>query len=104
MPNYSGFGKNIKFDILKTMQNLQIVREQIDKIDDTLIDLFEKRFAKVRKIGKIKKEQNMPTKDEKRETEKMRVMTQKGTAKGISKEFIVQVWNSIFSESYRLEK
>ena len=86
------------------MQNLQIVREQIDKIDDALIDLFEKRFAKVQEIGKIKKEQHIPTKDEKRETEKMNVVTQKGTAKGMSKEFIVQVWNGIFSESYRLEK
>ncbi len=85
------------------METMQALRKQIDEIDNSIIDLLAKRFAKVQEIGFVKKEQHIPVKDVKREEEKINMLVIKGQEKGISKEFIIQIWKNIFSESYRLE-
>tara|TARA_Y100000588_G_C14137834_1_gene874648 strand:+ start:921 stop:1193 length:273 start_codon:yes stop_codon:yes gene_type:complete len=43
------------------------LRNSIDKVDDQIFDLILKRFDYVEKIGKIKKEMNMPVDDKARE-------------------------------------
>tara|TARA_B100001123_G_C15232031_1_gene995540 strand:+ start:1172 stop:1444 length:273 start_codon:yes stop_codon:yes gene_type:complete len=43
------------------------LRNSIDKVDDQIFDLILKRFDYVEKIGKIKREMNMPVDDKARE-------------------------------------
>lgn len=48
-------------------EELSSLRNEIDKIDDTVWLLLEKRFALLKKVGKIKHDLDMPILDEKRE-------------------------------------
>lgn len=49
-----------EFDLLK-------LREEIDRIDKSLVSLLAERMEVVKKIGEIKKENNLPVNDPKRE-------------------------------------
>lgn len=49
------------------MNNLDNFRQEIDKIDDSIIELLEERFNLVIKIGQYKKEKSLPIFDPKRE-------------------------------------
>lgn len=51
------------------MNEIQILREQIDIIDDKLVELFEKRILLTKKIGDIKKQNGIEMVDTKREEE-----------------------------------
>ncbi len=48
---------------------LKDFRDEIDKIDDKIISLLEKRFEIINKIKKLKKEMNLEIADIKREEE-----------------------------------
>ena len=48
---------------------LALLREEIDKIDNELVDLFSKRQETVLKIGKYKKDNNIPVVASNREHE-----------------------------------
>lgn len=48
---------------------LKDLRNEIDKIDQELVCLIEKRMEIVKKIGKYKKEKNLPILDQNREEE-----------------------------------
>lgn len=82
---------------------MQNIRQQIDKIDNEILDLFTKRFLLVKEIGTIKKQNNIPIQDKKREAEEKALLVEKGQEKGIEKDFITKIWDIIFSESYLLE-
>lgn len=86
------------------MDNLEKYREKINEIDALLLELFAQRVELVKEIGKIKKEQGMPIHDEKREEEIKAALSEKAKEYGISKHFIETVWESIFQQSYNLEK
>ncbi|WP_461863127.1 chorismate mutase [Thermococcus sp.] len=51
------------------MERLHELRTEIDGIDRQIIGLLEERAKLTREIGKIKRELNLPVKDEKREEE-----------------------------------
>lgn len=51
--------------------NLDELRVEIDKIDNQLIDLFQKRMDVAAKIGQYKKENNLPVLDSSRERKKL---------------------------------
>ena len=51
------------------MERLHELRTEIDGIDRQIIELLEERAKLTREIGKIKRELNLPVKDEKREEE-----------------------------------
>lgn len=80
---------------------MQNIRQQIDDIDNKILNLFVKRFSLVKEIGTIKKQENLPIKNIKREEEKLNNLIKNG--QGISEKFIEDIWQRIFSESYRLE-
>lgn len=50
------------------MNSLDKYRKEIDKIDDSIIELLEQRFNLVVEIGQYKKENNLPVFDAKRES------------------------------------
>lgn len=51
------------------MERLYELRGRIDEIDKQIIELLEERIKVGKEIGKIKKELNLPIKDEERERE-----------------------------------
>lgn len=51
------------------MERLYELRGRIDEIDKQIIELLEERIKVAKEIGKIKKELNLPIKDEERERE-----------------------------------
>lgn len=52
-------------------QNLDKLREEIDKIDEKILKLYEERMAVCEKIGEYKKANGIPAYDEDREAEKL---------------------------------
>ena len=47
--------------------NLQEIREQLDRIDDQMIDLFSRRMRMVSEVAAYKKEKGLPILDKGRE-------------------------------------
>lgn len=54
---------------VNNMDKLEELRLQINDIDKSLAELFEKRMKLAKEIGEYKKENNLPILDEKREEE-----------------------------------
>jgi len=54
-------------DYNSASEKLSALRSEIDKLDDTVWLLLEKRFALLKKVGRIKHDLNIPILDEKRE-------------------------------------
>lgn len=48
-------------------QNMEEIRKEIDRIDDMLCALFEKRMHLAQEMAVLKKEKHLPVLDEKRE-------------------------------------
>lgn len=51
------------------MERLHELRKEIDEIDEQIIKLLEERLRIAKEIGEIKRELNLPIRDEKREEE-----------------------------------
>lgn len=83
---------------------LSDLRNKIDKIDKELINLFSERFILAKKIGEYKKKYALPIIDEKRETEKKRILINEGALKHLSEEFVNTIWDILLKESYKIER
>ena len=57
--------------------DLEELRREIDRIDDKLAELFEKRIDISSKIAEFKKERNIPVHDPVRESEKIKKLSGK---------------------------
>ena len=57
--------------------NIDELRRAIDGIDDSLLDLFQRRMAIAKEIGQYKKENALPIKDSGREREIIRRLCEK---------------------------
>lgn len=81
--------------------SIEELRREIDEIDGKITELFVKRLALSRKAGEIKKEKNLPVRDEKREKE----ITEKLAAKaGDDGEYIKELYKTVFGISRDLQK
>ena len=78
-----------------SMLSLAELREQIDKLDDKLIQIFEKRMKVVEEIGKHKKENNITILQSQRWDDIVRNRINLGSRKGLSEEFILKVFQAI---------
>jgi chorismate mutase len=88
--------EDIDQEVLFTLAEL---REQIDKLDDKLIQVFEKRMKVVEEIGKHKKAHNITILQSQRWDDILRYRVNLGTKKGLSEEFILSVFQAIHQES-----
>lgn len=79
-------------------------REEIDRIDDLLLDLFAKRFSLVARIGEYKKTHNLPVIDTEREASVMKRLLGRAKGIGINEQLIKDIWQMIFRLSYDIEK
>ena len=83
---------------------LKKLREEIDEIDDTIVDLLSKRMAVAEKVGKLKKEYQVPALDTKRLKEVMESKKTQAKIAGISETFIENVFKIIHDYSVELQK
>ncbi len=79
--------------------NLADLREQIDKLDDKIINTFEKRMKIVEEIGRHKKENNLTILQSRRWDDILNRRIYLGGKKGLSEEFIQKVFQAIHQES-----
>jgi len=75
------------------------LRGQIDIFDEQLIDLMEQRMQVAEKIGEFKKENNITVLQNQRWEEIISKMMKKGIDKGLSLEFVSQMFKAIHQES-----
>lgn len=81
------------------MLTLAVLRDQIDKLDDKVINLLEERMLVSEKIGNYKKENNITILQTKRWDDMLKSRLSLGTRKGLSEEFIIKLFRSIHQES-----
>ena len=81
------------------MLTLAVLRDQIDKLDDKLINLIEERMKVVESIGNYKKENNITMLQNKRWDDMLKSRLILGERKGLSEDFISKLFRAIHQES-----
>ena len=82
---------------LQDLQDLQDLRFEIDKIDNELIQLFQKRMDISVEVAVYKKEHNQPVYDPVREQEILEKLS--GKAKEENKDSIISLYKLLFEIS-----
>lgn len=85
----------------KTTESLGLLRQQIDRLDDELLELLAKRMRVSRDIGRYKKENNMSVVQAGRYNDLMQRRVEIGESLDMSAEFIRNVLAAIHEESVR---
>lgn len=83
---------------------LENLRKKVDKIDENILRLLEKRVILSKKIGEIKKENNKSFFDKKRRDEVLNQNLIKAEKLGLSKSFIKRLYSLIHQHSLNLQK
>jgi chorismate mutase len=84
----------------KTLEDL---RKEIDTVDEEVIKILSKRFAIVRKIGKLKQEQKKQPLDEKRWKDVIQKIAKKAKEHNIPEETLIKIYNEIHNAALSLE-
>lgn len=79
-------------------------RKQIDLLDEKVLSILAKRTKIVRKIGQLKKKQNIPVVDKKRWDKLISSLLSRSDSLGLSKEFIEKLFNIIHKYSIKTQK
>lgn len=88
-------------DKSSSTENLALLRQQIDRIDDELIELLDKRMRVAREIGQYKKENSMPVIQAGRYNDLMQRRVSSAEELGMSGDFMRAVLAAIHEESVR---
>ena len=84
-----------------TTEGINMLRKQVDELDNELMNLLSKRMRVCREIGQYKKEHNMTVCQANRCSEILDKRGAQGSLLGMSPEFIAQVFESVHEESVR---
>ena len=79
------------------MQQIPNLRKEIDKIDDQIILLLKERVQLSKRIGKMKKDQNLPLRDPQREEEVYATVRKKASKLDLDPQHIVTVYHEIIA-------
>ncbi len=79
-------------------------RKQIDVQDEKMLEILAKRFEIIKKIGKIKKENNLPVLDKKRWQKVLMSNLDKAKKLDLPEDFVKKLLSLIHQYSSRLEK
>ena len=82
-------------------ENLALLRQQIDRINEELIELLARRARVTSEIGKYKKEHGMPVVQPNRYYNLMEQLVRNGEEMGLSEDFIRSILATIHEESVR---
>lgn len=88
-------------DSHQTTESLTLLRQQIDRIDNELLDILSKRMGVSRDIGRYKKEHRMPVVQAGRYNDVIRSRVSAGEEMGMSPDFLKTVLLAIHDESVR---
>lgn len=94
-------GMLIARDASSSTEGISLLRQQIDKIDNDIMDLLAKRMRVCREIGEYKKEHNIQVLQTGRYNEILDKRGVQGSLTGMSPEFVKQVFEHIHEESVR---
>ncbi len=86
------------------MNKLKELHLKIDEINSKILNLIVKRNQIVKKIGKHKKEKNLPIYNLKREKEIYNKMEISAKRKGINRKFIRKLFGLILKQSKGVDK
>jgi len=84
-----------------TTESINMLRKQIDDIDNQLMEMLSKRMSICREIGHYKREHNMTVLQANRYNEILSKRGAQGTLMGMSTEFVVKIFENIHEESVR---
>lgn len=82
-------------------ENLAMLRQQIDRINDELLDLLARRQRVTCEIGQYKKEHSMPVIQQNRYNNLMEQLVKNGEELGLSEDFVRTILAAIHEESVR---
>lgn len=85
----------------QTTENLNILRQQIDELDNDLLEVLNKRMRVCREIGQYKKEHRMPVVQTGRYDDILKSRIKLAEEMGMCGEFMKTVLESIHEESVR---
>ena len=85
----------------QSTENLSALRQQIDRIDNDLIELLNKRMRVSREIGQFKKEHSMPVVQAGRYDDIMQTRRKLAEQMGMSGDFMAAVLTAIHEEAVR---
>lgn len=88
-------------DARQSTENLEVLRQQIDSIDNELLEVLAKRMHVSREIGRYKKEHRMPVLQSSRFNDVVSTRASIGEGMGMSREFMRAVLLAIHEESVR---
>lgn len=88
-------------DSKQTTESLQLLRQQIDNVDNDLLEVLSKRMGVSRRIGQYKREHRMSAVQAGRYNDVMRSRLNLGEEMGMSREFLRAVFLAIHDESVR---
>lgn len=86
-----------------TTESLNLLRQQIDTIDNELLEILNKRMRVSREIGQYKKEHQMPVFQVGRHDTIMQTRVKAAIEMGMSEEFMKTVLSAIHEESVRIQ-
>lgn len=84
------------------MEELLKVREELDKLDNELVELFTKRMSLSAEVARIKKEQDIPVLNQGREQQILDRLT--GDSDDDMKKYIIELYTKIFDISRDYQK
>lgn len=80
------------------MKDLNILRQDIDQIDDQIVDLIARRFGITREIGRLKADQSTPALDKTREDEIFSRLCARSESLSVNPDLVRSIFRSILSE------
>ncbi|MCH5227843.1 MAG: bifunctional 3-deoxy-7-phosphoheptulonate synthase/chorismate mutase type II [Muribaculaceae bacterium] len=88
-------------DETSSTENLTLLRQQIDRINDELLELLARRMRVTCEIGQYKKEHKMPVIQQTRYNDLMERLVKNGEELGLTEDFVRNILVAIHEESVR---
>ena len=88
-------------DETNTTENLTLLRQQIDRINEELLELLARRMRVTQEIGQFKKEHKMPVIQQTRYKDLMEKLVKDGEELGLSEDYIRTILATIHEESVK---
>lgn len=85
-------------------QDLQALRDEIDKLDTKILHLLQERYKAVENLAKIKESLELPIANEAIEEKKLVKLTQTAEGLDLNPEFIQNLFEEIFFDARRYQK
>lgn len=88
-------------DTTETTEEIAQLRQQIDELDNSVMDILAKRMQVCREIGQYKKEHNITVLQARRYNEILDKLGAQGAQCGMDADFVKKIYSAIHEESVR---